>query len=492
MNAGDTAWLLVSAALVMLMTPGLALFYGGMVQGKNVLSTFMHSFFALGLVTVQFVLVGYSLCFGTSWNGVIGGLDFLGLEGVGTEAAGAANAAASSSVPHLAFMAYQCMFAVIAPALISGAYAERMRFSAYVVFTLAWTTLVYDPIAHWSWAPGGWLLELGAIDFAGGTVVHLSTGVSALVCALVLGKRRGYPSVRHPPHNLTMTVLGAAILWFGWFGFNSGAASLTDGRAALTFVNTHIAAAAGGLAWVLVEGSRIRKTTMLGVASGIVAGLVAITPAAGFVSPMAALAIGAIAGAGQGAARLRRRARCVRRPRRRRCRRRAADRAVRARHLQRRQRRRPRAARQAGDRGRRRGGVGGRRDVRAAQGDRSGDGPAGRSRGRARRPRRRAPRRVGLRQPERGRPRRLTGRAVSAAITYGWQLIRENRLLASAKTDRNLSMRDAAPAQVVSLDEYRRARSSERRVAAMPRPQSAPALQMAPAVWVYWVPVWVW
>ncbi|MDQ3369802.1 MAG: ammonium transporter [Myxococcota bacterium] len=297
MNSGDTAWLLISAGLVMLMTPGLALFYGGMVQGKNVLSTFMHSFFALGLVTVQFVVVGYSLCFGTSWNGVIGGLDFVGLEGVGTEAAGAANASASPTVPHLAFMAYQCMFAVIAPALISGAYAERMRFPAYVVFTLAWTTLVYDPIAHWSWAAGGWLLELGAIDFAGGTVVHLSTGVSALVCAFVLGKRTGYPTVRRPPHDLTMTVLGAGILWFGWFGFNAGAASLTEGRAALALVNTHVAAAAGGLTWAIVEGSRIRKTTMLGVASGLVAGLVAITPAAGFVTPMYALVIGGAAGA---------------------------------------------------------------------------------------------------------------------------------------------------------------------------------------------------
>ncbi|MBA3818803.1 MAG: ammonium transporter [Deltaproteobacteria bacterium] len=297
MNSGDTAWLLISAGLVMLMTPGLALFYGGMVQGKNVLSTFMHSFFALGLVTVQFVVIGYSLCFGTSWNGVIGGFDFVGLEGVGTEAAGAANAAASPTVPHLAFMAYQCMFAVIAPALISGAYAERMRFSAYVVFTLAWTTLVYDPIAHWSWAAGGWLLKLGAIDFAGGTVVHLSTGVSALVCALVLGKRSGYPTVRRPPHNLTMTVLGAGILWFGWFGFNAGSASLTEGRAALALVNTHVAAAAGGLTWAIVEGSRIRKTTMLGVASGLVAGLVAITPAAGFVTPMYALVIGGAAGA---------------------------------------------------------------------------------------------------------------------------------------------------------------------------------------------------
>ncbi|MEO8703730.1 MAG: ammonium transporter [Kofleriaceae bacterium] len=291
-SSGDTAWLLVCAGLVMLMTPALALFYGGMVQGKNVLSTFMHSFFALALVTVQFVLIGYSLCFGTSWHGVIGGLDFLGLSGVEDTAL-----SADVKVPHLAFMAYQCMFAVIAPALISGAYAERMKFAAYALFTLGWTTLVYDPIAHWSWGPGGWLAEFGAIDFAGGTVVHLSSGVSALVIALVLGKRRGYPNVRHPPHDLTMTVIGAGILWFGWFGFNAGSALGANGLAARALVNTHVAAAAGALAWVLFEGLRIKKVTMLGLASGLVAGLVAITPAAGFVSPMSALAIGGIAGA---------------------------------------------------------------------------------------------------------------------------------------------------------------------------------------------------
>lgn len=292
MSSGDTAWLLISAALVMLMTPALALFYGGMVQGKNVLSTFMHSFVSLALITVQFALIGYSLCFGTSWHGIIGGLDHVGLEGVGTAAA-----TEGGTVPHLAFMAYQCMFAVIAPALISGAYAERMKFSASALFTLGWATFVYDPIAHWSWAPGGWLMELGAIDFAGGTVVHLSSGISALVIALVLGKRRGYPSVRHPPHDLTMTVVGAGILWFGWFGFNGGSGGLTDGRAALALVNTHLAAAAGALTWCVVEGARIKKATMLGLASGLVAGLVAITPAAGFVSPMAALVIGAAAGA---------------------------------------------------------------------------------------------------------------------------------------------------------------------------------------------------
>lgn len=285
---GDTAWLLISAGLVMLMTPGLALFYGGMVQGKNVLSTFMHSFFALGLVTVQFAVIGYSLAFGPSWHGMIGGLDFVGLSGID-------QTTAHGSVPHLAFFVYQCMFAVISPALISGAYAERFKFSAYVLFTLGWTTLVYDPIAHWSWADGGWLAKMGAIDYAGGTVVHLSSGVSALVCALVLGKRRGYPTVRHMPHDLTMTVLGAGLLWFGWFGFNAGAAG-ANGTAALAMVNTHLAAAAGALVWAIVEGSRIKKFTMLGVASGLVAGLVAITPAAGYVSPMIALAIGAAAG----------------------------------------------------------------------------------------------------------------------------------------------------------------------------------------------------
>src|SRR5690606_7816194 len=240
-----------------------ALFYGGLVQGKNVLSTFMHSFFALGLVTLQWVIIGYSLAFGESHGGFIGGLDFAFLRGVGADGAG-------RTVPHILFMMFQGMFAIITPALISGAFAERMKFSAYCAFTLLWTTLVYDPIAHWVWGSGGWLLEKGALDFAGGTVVHLSSGVSALVVALVLGKRRGYPSLRHPPHDLTMTVLGAALLWFGWFGFNAGSASLSDGRAALALVNTHLAAAAGALTWCVVEGTRIKKPTMLGLASGLV------------------------------------------------------------------------------------------------------------------------------------------------------------------------------------------------------------------------------
>ena len=285
---GDTAWLLISTGLVMLMTPGLAMFYGGMVQGKNVLSTFMHSFFALGLVSVQFAVIGYSLAFGPTQHGVIGGLDYVGLDGL-TETS------MHGSVPTLAFVAYQCMFAVITPALISGAFAERMKFSAFALFTLAWTTLVYDPIAHWTWGPGGWLAKLGAIDYAGGTVVHLSSGISALVVALVLGKRRGYPTVRHPPHDLTMTVIGAGILWFGWFGFNAGGAG-ANGTAALALLNTHLAAAAGALTWSIVEGGRIRKVTMLGVASGLVAGLVAITPAAGYVSPVVAIVIGIAAG----------------------------------------------------------------------------------------------------------------------------------------------------------------------------------------------------
>ena len=288
-DAGDTAWLLVSTALVMLMTPGLALFYGGMVQTKNVLSTFMHSFFALALVTLQWCFVGYSLAFGQSHAGLIGGFDFAFLQNVGTEPHG--------TVPHILFMAYQGMFAVITPALISGAFAERMKFTTYCVFTLLWTTLVYDPLAHWVWAPEGWLLKWGALDFAGGTVVHLSSGISALVTAILVGKRVGYPNVRHHPHNLTMTVLGGGLLWFGWFGFNAGSALAADGLAALALVNTHVAAAAGALAWGIIEHVRFGKATMLGVISGLVAGLVGITPAAGYVSPMGAIAIGLSTGA---------------------------------------------------------------------------------------------------------------------------------------------------------------------------------------------------
>lgn len=287
-DSGDTAWLLVSTALVMLMTPGLALFYGGMVQTKNVLSTFMHSFFALALVSLQWCIIGYSLAFGHSHGGLIGGLELAFLQNVGIEPHG--------TVPHLLFMAYQGMFAVITPALISGAFAERMKFTTYCVFTLLWTTLVYDPLAHWVWAPEGWLLKWGALDFAGGTVVHLSSGISALVMAMMLGKRLGYPNVRHHPHNLTMTVLGGGLLWFGWFGFNAGSSGAADGLAALALVNTHVAAAAGALSWGIIEQWRFGKATMLGVISGLVAGLVGITPAAGFVTPMGAIAIGLCTG----------------------------------------------------------------------------------------------------------------------------------------------------------------------------------------------------
>jgi Amt family ammonium transporter len=290
-NGSNTAWMLVATALVLFMTPGLALFYGGMVRSKNALSTFMHSFMAMGLVTLAWVVVGYSLAFAPTKWGVVGGLDYLFLSGVGLEPR------EGTTIPHVLFMVFQLMFAIITPALISGAYAERMRFGGYLLFTLLWSILVYSPICHWVWGPGGWLLERGAMDFAGGTVVHLSSGVSALVVAIVLGKRLGYPGRKAAPHNLTLTLLGAGMLWFGWFGFNAGSALAADGLAALALVNTHIAAGMGALAWIAVEWLRTGKPSALGAASGLVAGLVAITPAAGFVGPMAAVAIGLIAGA---------------------------------------------------------------------------------------------------------------------------------------------------------------------------------------------------
>ncbi|HXX31433.1 MAG TPA: ammonium transporter [Myxococcaceae bacterium] len=287
-DTGDTAWILVSAALVLLMTPGLALFYGGMVRRKNVLATLMYSHFTLALVTVQWVLLGYSLTFGTDHGGLIGGLNEVLLGNVVGRLKG--------SVPELAFMAFQLKFAVITPALISGAFVERMKFSAYVVFTLLWSTLVYDPVAHWVWGEGGWLGTYGALDFAGGTVVHWTAGLSALVCALLVGKRLGHGKERFIPHDLPMTITGAGLLWFGWFGFNAGSALAAGQLAALAFVTTTIAAATGALAWVLGEWLTRGKPTMLGFVSGLVAGLVAITPAAGFVSPAASLLIGAAAG----------------------------------------------------------------------------------------------------------------------------------------------------------------------------------------------------
>ncbi len=291
-NGADTAWVLVSTALVLLMTPALALFYGGLVRSKNVLSTFMHSFFALGLVTVQWLLIGYSLAFAPSAGGlgIVGGLDHAFLAGVTLEPRD------GQTIPHILFCAYQLMFAIITPALISGAFAERVKFSSYVVFTLLWATLVYDPLAHWVWGPGGWLATRGALDFAGGTVVHLSSGASALVFAIVLGRRLGHPERKMQPHDLTMTLLGAGMLWFGWFGFNAGSALGSNGIAALALMNTQIAAGAGALAWATIEWVRHKKPSALGVASGLLAGLVAITPAAGYCGPLPALAIGIAAG----------------------------------------------------------------------------------------------------------------------------------------------------------------------------------------------------
>jgi ammonium transporter, Amt family len=293
-NGADTAWVLVSAALVMLMTPGLALFYGGLVREKNVLSTIMHSFFILALISVQWALWGYTLAFGPSTGGFIGGLNYLGLNGVGVEP----NADYAATIPHSAFMVFQMMFAVITPALISGAFAERKRFKAFVIFSLLWATLVYAPVAHWVWGVGGWIRTLGALDFAGGTVVHITSGVSALVCALVLGKRLGYGTEPMAPHNATMTVLGTALLWFGWFGFNAGSSLGANGLGAAAFVNTHIAAAMAALAWMTASWIRHKQPSVLGAAAGAVAGLVGITPAAGFVTPMAALIIGFLAGVG--------------------------------------------------------------------------------------------------------------------------------------------------------------------------------------------------
>ncbi len=292
-DTGDTTWVLVSTALVLAMTaPGLALFYGGMVRGKNALGTIMQSFIILCLISVQWMLWGYSLAFGPDKGHVIGGLEWLGLNGVGLEP----NADYAATIPHQAFMIFQMMFAVITPALITGAFAERMKFSSFLVFTLLWSTLIYDPLAHWVWAVGGWVRNMGALDFAGGTVVHISSGASALACAIVLRKRLGYGKEHMVPHNLPMTVLGASLLWFGWFGFNAGSAVASGALATSAFVVTHIATAAAGLAWMAVEWSYRGKPTVLGAASGAVAGLVAITPASGFVGPMPAVIIGLVAG----------------------------------------------------------------------------------------------------------------------------------------------------------------------------------------------------
>lgn len=293
MDTGDTGFIMISTALVFLMTPGLALFYGGMVRKKNVLSTLMHSWIIMGIMSLQWILVGYTLAFGTDYHGLIGGLDWLGLNGVGMEP----NPDYAATIPALSFMAFQMMFAIITPALISGSIAERMRFPAFIAFILLWATFVYDPLAHWVWGVGGFLRTLGALDFAGGNVVHISSGYSALIAALVLGKRKGLGKDSMAPHHVPMTVLGAGLLWFGWFGFNAGSALGANGLAAMAFVNTNTAAAAAAVAWAVVERLHRGKSTMLGAASGAVAGLVAITPGAGFVTPLSSIFIGLVGGA---------------------------------------------------------------------------------------------------------------------------------------------------------------------------------------------------
>jgi Amt family ammonium transporter len=286
-DSGDTAWVLMSAALVMLMTPGLAFFYGGLVRRKNYLSVLMQCFVALAVLSIQWVVFGYSLSFSPG-NGFIGGLQWFGLRGVGFDP----YPAYSATIPHQAFMIFQAMFAVITPALIIGAFAERMKFSAFLVFTLLWATFVYDPMAHWVWGIGGWLRNLGTLDFAGGTVVHINAGIAALVTALIIGKRISYDKYPIPPHNLPFSVLGAGLLWFGWFGFNAGSALGANGLAVNAFVVTNTAAAAAALTWAIIDWMLNGSPTMLGTISGAVAGLVAITPAAGFVGIGGAIAIG--------------------------------------------------------------------------------------------------------------------------------------------------------------------------------------------------------
>lgn len=285
----DSIFLFLCTILVMLMTPALALFYGGLVKSKNILSTTMHSYASIGIVSIQWVLIGFSIAFGASNMGLFGDLSFLGLNNVGFEA----NEEFFSG-PFALFMMFQMMFAILTPAIMSGAFAERMRFSAFVLFILLWTTFIYDPLAHWVWAPGGWLRELGALDFAGGTVVHIASGISGLVVAIVLGKRKF--SEKHTPHQIPLTIFGAGLLWFGWFGFNVGSALTFDEVAMNAFITTMVATSAGCLAWMAYDWVKLKKPTALGAANGIVAGLVAITPACGFVSVPAAIAIGLLSG----------------------------------------------------------------------------------------------------------------------------------------------------------------------------------------------------
>lgn len=292
MNTGDTAWVLICSALVFIMTPGVAFFYGGMARRKNILSILTQCFAILCLVSLQWVLLGYSLAFGPDVGGIIGSLDWIGLRGVGQDP----SSVYATTIPHLAFVIFQAMFAIITPALMVGAFAGRMKFSALALFTLLWATFVYDPIAHWVWGAGGWLGGIGALDFAGGIVVHVSSGVSALLIAILIGKRLNYNKQAFAPHNLPITFLGGALLWLGWFGFNAGSALQAGGLAAHAFIATNTAAAAAGMAWAFMEWKMDGAPTVLGIVSGGIAGLVAITPACGFVSILSSIPIGFIAG----------------------------------------------------------------------------------------------------------------------------------------------------------------------------------------------------
>jgi Amt family ammonium transporter len=289
-STGDTAWILVCCSLVLLMTPALAFFYGGMVRRKNVLSTLTLSYIFMSLIGVQWILFGYSLSFGPDIGGLIGGLDFVGFKGVGADP----NAAYSNTIPHELFAAFQMMFAVITPALITGAFVERVKFKSFLLFSLLWATLVYNPLCHWVWGQGGWLKEMGVLDFAGGTVVHIAAGFSALAFALVIGPRKGYGKVPIEPNNIPLTVLGTGLLWVGWFGFNAGSALGANGVAVNALVTTNTSAAAAGLVWMILSWLDGRPST-LGIATGMVVGLAAVTPASGYVTPLAAMAIGAIA-----------------------------------------------------------------------------------------------------------------------------------------------------------------------------------------------------
>ena len=292
-SGGDTAWILISAALVFLMTPGLAFFYGGLVRRKNMLSILMQCFVLICIITLQWVLFGYSLAFGPDVKGLVGSFGWAGLQGVTLDPF----AAYSTTIPHQLFMIYQAMFAIITPGLILGAFAERMKFSAFCIFSLLWATFVYDPVCHWMWGAGGFLKNMGALDFAGGVVVHINAGVAALACALVLGKRKGYPDKISPPHNLPFAVLGAGLLWFGWFGFNAGSALTSGALATSAFVNTQFAGAAAGLTWALLDWIFNSRSTVLGIITGAVGGLAAVTPASGFITPIGAIWIGIVVSA---------------------------------------------------------------------------------------------------------------------------------------------------------------------------------------------------